>query len=489
MKLKPLPVMAITALLFALVVGVVPGLAQSEFSGTLTVYPQAYYSPDSDAETAAVMESIAQEYMELHPGVTIELVPALGGSETDYYTWLSARIAAGEAPDIVWDQSTLRNTTRRDWYAPISEAFDRPNPYIAEGIPGHERWSDSFPDFILGQTRAPDGNYYQVTLDWVETALFYNAEMFEKAGIDATWKNWSEFVAEMTALRDSQNVDPISVYMAGAGWSTWVWPDSIFLSAVWWDKMSDVTLPEYAELQPDVSFRLLSPEETAKAYLDGVITGTDPRMDTYLEISRQFADLLPIDFTGLGSYDAALQLFISGQSAIFWGGSWSNKQITETADFKWGVTYLPPFTADDFADAPGTTYRVGGPYGAAQWGIPVGTVEDGQYDLAVDFLMFMSAPQNFGRLVETSGAFIPLVAGTAASPVIENFNAVAALPERMIADRANALTPESADQWSTAMQAYLLGASDAETTKAALQAAMQAGATGLCKQEGFAWCP
>jgi multiple sugar transport system substrate-binding protein len=481
--------MTITALIFALVITVVPGLAQGELSGTLTVYPQAYYSPESDAETAAVMEQIAQDYMELHPEVTIELVPALGGSETDYYTWLSARIAAGEAPDLVWDQASFRNTTRRDWYAPITEAFSQPNPYIADGAPGSERWSDSFPDFILGQTRAPDGNYYQVTLDWVETAIFYNADLFEEAGISADWANWGEYIADMNALRESQNVDPLSVYMAGNGWSTWVWPDSIFLSAVWWDAMEAATLPEYAELQPDVPFRLLSSEETAKAFIDGLITGTDERMDTYLRLSQDFASLLPIDFTGLGSYDAALQLFISGQAGSFWGGSWSNSQIFEAADFNVGVTYLPPFTTDDFEGAPNTTYRVGGPYGAAQWGIPVGTVEDGQFDLAVDFLMFLSAPDNFGSLTAASGSFIPLVNGIEAGDAIEAFNVVASLPERMIADRGNSLTPESADEWSTAMQAFLLGEADIETTKAGLQSAMTNGAEALCAQESFSWCP
>jgi len=54
-------------------------------------------------------------------------------------------------------------------------------------------------------------------------------------------------------------------------------------------------------------------------------------------------------------------MWLGEQLAVYWGGSWDNKEITDSASFEWGLTYLPPFTEEDFEGAPGTIYRVGGP--------------------------------------------------------------------------------------------------------------------------------
>ena len=92
------------------------------------------------------------------------------------------------------------------WWTALDEYLEMPNPYIPEGIPGHERWMDSFPEFVMNQTSAPDGHWYQVSLDWVETALFYNVAMFEEAGVEADWANWGDFIADMKTLQDTLGV-------------------------------------------------------------------------------------------------------------------------------------------------------------------------------------------------------------------------------------------------------------------------------------------
>ena len=48
--------------------------------------------------------------MDLHPNATVNLLPDIP-SGSDYITWLSSRMAADEAPDIVWDQWFNRNRT------------------------------------------------------------------------------------------------------------------------------------------------------------------------------------------------------------------------------------------------------------------------------------------------------------------------------------------------------------------------------------------
>jgi hypothetical protein len=76
-------------------------------------------------------------------------------SGTDYQTWLASRVAASEAPDIAWDQYGNRNRVQGDWWVPLDEFLEMPNPYIEAGTLGSERWVDSFPDYVMNQTRAP----------------------------------------------------------------------------------------------------------------------------------------------------------------------------------------------------------------------------------------------------------------------------------------------------------------------------------------------
>ena len=138
----------------------------------------------------------------------------------------------------------------------------------------------------------PDGHWYQVSLDWVETALFYNVAMFEEAGVEADWANWGEFLADMKTLQDTLGVAAIGSFMPGTGWNTWYWADSLWLSAVWADKASEIYMDNYSDRYPDVDWRQLQAEEYAHAIHTGVLNAHDPRMDHYLRISKDSADRL-----------------------------------------------------------------------------------------------------------------------------------------------------------------------------------------------------
>ena len=473
-------------LVLVMLAGVVTA-QESELSGELNVFLQEYYQPDRNAEVAAISEALAQEYMDAHPGVTINLVPNIPAGQ-DQETFLAARMAAGESPDIMWQQFYSRNTRADDWWVPLNDVLEMPNPYIEAGTPGAERWADSFPDYVLGQTRAADGNWYQVSLDWVETGLYYNREMFDAAGVDpANWNNWSTFVSDMQTLKDTAGVDPLGVFMLQSGWSNWVWADDIFLTVAWGDMAEEFYLEQYND--PNRPWRQLNPEEIAKAIIDGTLNAEDPRMDDYLRISKEFVSFLPIDYTGITVLDDLNTLFFGGQIASVWTGTWMNKAFLEQTPFDYGITYLPPFTTDDAPGAQGTAYRVGGPSSAGQYGIAQSAAENGKLDLAVDFLMFLSAPQNFERLAQEHGGYIPMMAGAEAGDVMQGFTDIAALPERLFTDPQGRLTLESGDAWAAAMQAYFLGAADEATTKETLQQIWMDGALALCAEQGYEWCP
>ena len=155
------------------------------------------------------------------------------------------------------------------------------------------------------------------------------------------------------------------------------------------------------------------------------------------------------------------------------------------------LPYLPPFTElkTSLAHA-GVSYRVGGPSSAGSvWDSQLPQSDAGNLELAVDFLMWMSAPQNFGEMAATYRGFIPMVKGTEGGEVVANFAAVAELPERLFGDPNGRLTVEAGDEWATAMQAFFLGQTDIPETQEILQEIWYNGMLGICEQQGYEWCP
>ena len=453
----------------------------------LTVLLQCYYDPNVNPDTAKIAEELVAEYEAAHPDVDIELVPNLPSGQ-DFETYLSARMAANQSPDIMWQQFNTRNQRGSTWWVPLNDIFDLPNPYIAAGQPGSERWADSFQDYVLNQTRAADSNWYQASLDWVETGLFYNKDIFAAAGVDpANWKRWGDFVADMKKIKETQNVDALGSFMKQQGWSNWWWADDIFLTVAWADMASDLHMEKYDD--PSRPWRQVTPEEIAKAIIDGKLVATDPRMDDYLRMNKEFVSLLPADYNGIASLDDLDVPFFSGALASVWTGTWKNKSYVEQIPFNYGVTYLPPFTTDDAAGAQNTAYRVGGPSSCGQYGIAKSAADAGRLDLATDFLMFIAAPQNFEKLAVSHGGFIPMVKGAKAGEVMANFTDISALPERLFSDPSDRLGPENGDAWSQAMQAYFLDQTDEAATKDVLQKLWMDGAMKLCADQKYDWCP
>ena len=152
------------------------------------------------------------------------------------------------------------------------------------------------------------------------------------------------------------------------------------------------------------------------------------------------------------------------------------------------MAYFPPFTEDDFEGAPNTTYRVGGPSAAAQYGIPRSS---DNIELAVDFMRFFSTPENWGRISAASRyAFIPTVIGVEVqdAPQLDFFLDVALLPVRLVPVPGGNMTAAAIAEATNIMHAFFLGAS-AEETKAAYQDLMMRVSLEACEKEGWDWCP
>ena len=460
------------------------GVAQA--ATTVKVYMGQLYAPDSDPKSKATMDGIVADYEKLHPDTTIQIIPWLGGDQSTYFAWLATRYAAGDEPDIGWSHYYTRNAEPDRW-TPLNQYLDGPNDYVAAGQPGHDHWTDEFFDNVKAQIRAPDGNFYQVNTDWVETGLFINNDLMKTNGIDSTkWKTWTDFIDSCKDLR-AKGIQPLGVFST-PGWSTDQWLDTLLISAAFADQIPSWHLPKYEN--PFMSARQLTPEEMAKATHDGKFSTKDPRFDTFLDLTQEVTkNCLVEGFAGITGLDQIMNLFFNDKVAMAWLGTWNAPTVRDTAKFSVTTTYFPPFTSENskYLTTP-TIYRVGGPSSSGQFGISSGAAERGTLDAAVDFLKYMTAPDQAQKIAAYDEGNLPVIKGVTPAPVAQGFTAISQLPERGITD---AVSRFNGEQYGTPhnrlMQSFMLGEISRDEMKTQYQALLDQAVKDQCDANAANW--
>jgi len=458
---------------------------------TLTVYFERYDYPSKFPELAQMTENIVKNYEKLHPNVQIKLIPDTFGEETNYETWLTAQFAAGTEPDISWEQYYQR-WVEKGWWIPLNKYLEEPDPYAAPGQ-GREHWKDCVPNFVWDSIIAPDGNSYTVDLDWVETGVFYNKEIFDKLGISPNFTTWDQFMQDLKIIK-AHGYIPFDFGMSGTTWTPYQWIDDIFTTSAFADQVPEMYMPKYSELYKQTydgeEWRVLTPEETAKAIYDGIYSTNNPRFVEFLKLMKQFSEYWPSGFTSL-DYDSMLSLFLSGKAAMVWLGSWSMPEIAQSAPFKWGLTYLPPLSTEQIPQLPkifqDVSFRVGGPNGAAQYGITIGAEKNHVVSWAVDFLKYLSTPNTMGKVAAASEMYIPMIKGTEVNPAIAFFEKIASYPTRAFMDPEGRFPPAIANEYGTIMENYLVGSINMETAQKQIQEVLNEYVKEMASEYHYSW--
>jgi ABC-type glycerol-3-phosphate transport system substrate-binding protein len=460
-----------------------PVMAQTNIS----MYVNQFYAPETNPEVTKVTQELVAEYEAAHPDVKINLIPHIADVNA-YQAWLTTRFTAGDEPDITWQQFYQRNTEGTDNWLALNEYMEQPNPYIPEGENGHDRWGDIFFENVLAQIRGGDGNWYQVNTNWVETGFYVNEDMLTENGIDiSSWEDWGDMIETCKELR-SKGIQPIGVFMTPE-WSTYQWLDDIIITGAFADVAQSWYMDKYAnEFLP---WRQLTREEFAKAVKDGKFSVEDPRFDTYLSLTKEMADNCLVEgFAGIPEYDTLFNMFYNEQVAMVWLGSWSAPSLADVP-FKVGSGYMPPFSKDDSPYAiHDTSYRVGGPSSSGQFGVTASTVERGTAEIAIDFLRFFTAPQNYARVAAADAGYIPVIEGVEPPAVATAFQEIAQLPERALTDPIARLNQKFGSEHNRLMQSFMLGEIDAEQLKGQYARALERAVEDMCFEAGdeWAWC-
>jgi multiple sugar transport system substrate-binding protein len=176
-------------------------------SKTITV---AYQKFGAFVQMDDQMKKVKTQFEAAHPGYTVKLLP-IEAAENDYYTKLSLmNRSANTAPDVMYEDTFLVNTDiQAGFLAPLDD-------YLA-------KWPDwsQFTDASKTAAKALDGKTYGVPMGTDTRALWYNKDLFAKAGLTVPWqpKTWDDVLAAARTIKAKlPGVTPLNVYSGkGAG--------------------------------------------------------------------------------------------------------------------------------------------------------------------------------------------------------------------------------------------------------------------------------
>ncbi len=153
---------------------------------------------------------VKKEFEKAHQGKKIQLIP-IQAAENDYYAKIQQMMRSPKtSPDLVYEDTFLINSDIKSGYLrPLDDKL--------------ARWADwkRFAPAAKSATKAEDGKTYGVQDGTDTRALWYNKEIFAKAGLPATWqpKTWQDVLdTARTIKRKVPGVTPLNVYTGkGAG--------------------------------------------------------------------------------------------------------------------------------------------------------------------------------------------------------------------------------------------------------------------------------
>lgn len=190
----------------AMVVGALTGCGSD--AGGENVVKVVYLNFGGGDPTDQWLNRAAEQFERANEGVDVQLEP-ITGSVDDYYTRLALmQRSQSTAPDVLLeDSSNINSDVQAKYLKPLDD-------YLAS-------WSDwdQFVDAAKTATRAQDGRTYGVLMASDTRALWYNKQLFDRAGLDVPWepKTWEDVLtAASTVKREIPDVTPVNIYASKA---------------------------------------------------------------------------------------------------------------------------------------------------------------------------------------------------------------------------------------------------------------------------------
>lgn len=366
--------------------------------------------PFGIGEPVKEARKVADEWQQRHPGFTIKYMtmPLVGTTEGE---WLRTQLIGHIAPEIVSMNTEVSwPAVDKDWFIPLDEFLQKPNPYV----PGNEHWIDMFDNIALfNSKRAPNGKLYCITYDTVETGLYCNMTLLKSMGIQKPPTTWDEMIQTFKRI-EAHGVTPMT---AGGNLAS-DWGEDIIFEMIYHDLMplldpvdSPIDVKDYQE-------HFLDPQEGGFLFTKGFFTRRDPRWREMHRLLKEWRGYLAKE----QKFSDPNFLFLTNRLAMLWDGSWSMRRFARDPyiNFEWTVSYIPTITKATTKFASGTPATlIGG--AATQVHITNSARYNNCLDECVDYLMWLSVPENIERISNEALVFMPSVKGAKTDPSLAPF--------------------------------------------------------------------
>jgi ABC-type glycerol-3-phosphate transport system substrate-binding protein len=274
-----------------------------------------------------------------------------------------------------------------DWIVPLTKYLDEPNPYV----PGNQKWSDLFIAPWLRVTRSTDGEMRFLPLDSVPIGIIYNKDLFARAGITKVPETYKEFDEAL----DKLNAIGVVPYLPIFGWTNLFIQGSLLSAKV--DLLDVLTVDG-----------VLDGEEIARGFEKGLLSAKDPEFTEWVRLMKERTRYYP---TGWQSTDV-MAGFVQGQIAMIEAVGVHMRMVSDDANRRFEVGTFPfPLVTTETSPF-GTSGVIRGSAGYSTcWQITNTAVANGSVDACVDFLRFITTPENNARMVNSLSASTPAVIG------------------------------------------------------------------------------
>jgi ABC-type sugar transport system permease subunit/ABC-type glycerol-3-phosphate transport system substrate-binding protein len=418
---------------------------------------------------------LAREWEKLHPGVRIEFLKNPVG---EYRTWMRTQLQGHVAPDIMWAHAVWTNEdTKYGWFADFDPYLAQPNPYVKAGERGSVRWGDTFYESQTNARRAPDGHLYTLPIDLVETAIYYNQDLFDRVGGKPP-NTWAEFIDLQRRLKAA---GIIPFLMTGGEPMVFSWTKGVLGDQLWQDRLAEMDI----RTRPPGGYPGIDPQEFVRAYKKGIFSVRDPRYREMLRLMKEWSQYWQPDF--LSAKDEEDRLFRLGKAAMFWNGSWYAPKIKRDPlrTFRYGIFLLPPLTKESTPFASLAHARSPGGAASLQYAITTTAISGGKVDLCIDFLRYVTAPQNLGPLVSEAEMFVPNAVGVPGAPLQAPF--LPLLARGQVMNEGETAGPKYDDQSFRVLQDFLGGRIDLDQAVDRLDQYLKQGVEDTLREHADQW--
>lgn len=375
----------------------------------------SFWEPGLENVLEQAMIKVKESYEEMHPETEIEIIVQPVGT---YQEWLKTQLAVDDAPEIISNSADLLNDLYGAGYiCDLEEEYEKETPYS-----NGKKWKDVFRDDCI--TRAhwySFGNSYAVPMFDAGLAVYYNKDIYKKLNLEVP-ETWNEYMSNCKKIEES-GIVPIAMQGQGGERIGWI-VRQVTVGLCGQRILSD----ENINFNGDC---ITTDNEIVKAIDNGYFDFTTN--SEYRELYRDCFEMVKeyLSYcTNSADYDeiSAKMLFVSGEAAHLYSGSWDLNEIMfsnySKADI--GIFRFPRITKENGKWAgPGISYNITQPIGVNK------NISPEKRAAAIDFLQYFTSEEVYKSFIENS-CEIPVLKNIEINPVFDGFITDDGYPENGI---------------------------------------------------------